>query len=239
MRRGLTDHKTKRCFGFLGQFSVCGWLSRSLSVSLFVTEKGIGGSLVPWRQERVVTSPATMWLRPTPSKQKSTLSSPCFDSCIFFPCWDFRHLFLSLQSPDCSCTLCAVSTSTSKCKENRENVFFQRRHAVQSSIFPLKKVFLPACLPACSRRSVVASYWSHSLWPTSAGGILGRSLDVTQRGSYWTYRTDEEPSWWGRARPLKVREQKFTSRQGATVMIEMVQWACVPLFFVSVFKSGC
>lgn len=70
----------KTCISCSGESCVYASLSCSLSLfcsflSLSITEKETGGSLAPWQQERVVTSPATMWLRLTPSKQKSTSSS--------------------------------------------------------------------------------------------------------------------------------------------------------------------
>lgn len=37
-------------------------------------EKGTGGWRAPWPLERAVISPAIMWLRPTPSRQKSKAS---------------------------------------------------------------------------------------------------------------------------------------------------------------------
>lgn len=78
-------------------------------------------------------------------------------------------------------------------------------------------------LHSCSSCSVVARHWSRSLWPTLAGGILGRSLDVTRRGSFSTLRTDEELSWWGRARLLKVREQTFASLQ----RLQSLSWTII------------
>lgn len=52
--------------------------SPALSSSSCFTEKGTGGLLARWQREKVVTSPATMWLPQTPSKQKSTLDFLCF-----------------------------------------------------------------------------------------------------------------------------------------------------------------
>lgn len=85
---------------------VHGWLSlsSSLRLSLSLTEKGIGGSLAPWQLERAVISPATMWLHPTPSKQKSTLSTLCSPHAVYPAV--YLHLKLVFSSePACSCAL--------------------------------------------------------------------------------------------------------------------------------------
>lgn len=116
-----------------------------------------------------------------------------FADCLFFTFTALRNLFFV-------CLNVALSSgiSTSKCKKCRDIIFWYTIHICRPEVF----------LASCSRRSVVASYWFQSLWPTLAGGILGRSLGATQRGSFWTCRPDEEPSWWGRARPPKVKKKK-------------------------------
>lgn len=151
-----------------------------------------------------------MWLRPTPSKQKSTLFFPCFTLAVSFPT---DMTFLLSAKPECSFILYAVPTNAKSIKRIYSNIPSSTALCISS-----QNLFLPAC----SRRSVVASLWSYSLWPTLAGGILGRSLGATPRGSFWTCRTDEEPSWWGRARPLKVREQTLQRLQALSRWFNLV-----------------
>lgn len=63
-----------------------GCVTLKLCDSLVCAERGTGGWRAPWPAERAATSPAIMWLRPTPSRQKSKLPP------LFFP------LFLSSQT---------------------------------------------------------------------------------------------------------------------------------------------